>query len=94
MEHLEFKILLLRKNVTQAQIARALGITEGGVHCIISGDRPGYRFRTKIARMLKMKVSDLFDNGKAKQRRAKKTNRKTAGFQANKKARVPQEDRA
>lgn len=62
----EVKISLLKAKQTEASIAAVLGISQPAVHLILSGQRPGYRYQTKIARMLRVKKSDLFSNVKPK----------------------------
>ena len=60
MDYPEVKILLIRKNITQADIARDLGITPGAVYFILSGERPGYRYQRMISQILGVKISELF----------------------------------
>ena len=64
MKPLKVKILLLQKGITQADIARALGLSPAGVSYILFGQRAGYRYQRRIAKILGVKISDLFASTK------------------------------
>ncbi len=69
MDLVKVKILLLQRNITQMDIARECGISPAAITYILSGQRPGYRYRARIARMLGVKVGDLFGRIKPKRKR-------------------------
>lgn len=64
MKPLKVKILLLERDLTQADIARACGISPTAVSLILFGQRPGYRYQRRIAQILGVKMSDLFASTK------------------------------
>ena len=64
MKPLKVKILLLQKGITQAEIARTLGLSPAGISYILFGQRAGYRYQRRIAQILGVKMSDLFANTK------------------------------
>ncbi len=66
MNIIEVKVLLLRARYTEASLGKALGLSQPGVHFILSGQRPGYKYQVRIARMLKVKVADLFSTKRPK----------------------------
>ena len=72
MNTIEVKISLLKAGLTEAAIAGVLGISQPAVHLILSGQRPGYKYQTRISRMLGIRKADLFGNGKPKRRRRTK----------------------
>ena len=76
MKTVEVKILLLKAELTEASIATPLGISQSYVHDILSGQATGYKYQTRIARMLKVKVADLFSTKRPKLGRPFKRNGK------------------
>lgn len=56
----EIKILLLQNDITQAQIARALGISISAVHQVIFREAKSRRVERYIAKLLKKRVEELF----------------------------------
>lgn len=55
------KCALMRAGVTQAEVARDLGVTCGYVSQVVSGLRPGLAVRAAIAARLGMDVDELWD---------------------------------
>jgi len=76
MDTVQVKILLLKSGLSQTDIAHELGITQPAVNLILFGQRPGYKYQGRIARMLGVKISDLFRNTKPK--RVKKPTRRSS----------------
>lgn len=60
MSNKEIKILLIRHDVKQADIARKLGISKTAVHNVIKGISESRRIKKTIAQALGMKVEDLW----------------------------------
>ncbi len=82
MNAVKVKIALLERNITQMDIARECGVTPAAITHILSGERPGFRHRSKIARMLGMQVVDLFGDDKPKHKRTRKIATKLTGGDA------------
>jgi DNA-binding XRE family transcriptional regulator len=62
MERTEIKILMLRKKVTQAAIARKLDIKPSTVCNVIKGTATSARVKRAIAQALGMRIEDLWPN--------------------------------
>lgn len=60
MEPTEIKILLLRKQITQAEIARRLDIKPSTVCNVIKGTATSARVKRAIAKVLELKIEDLW----------------------------------
>ena len=71
MNHLQVKLAMLTKGLTERVIAHRLGISQPHLHFMLSGDRPSDRYQGRIARMLGVKKADLFPNGKPRRKRQK-----------------------
>jgi DNA-binding XRE family transcriptional regulator len=65
MSNKEIKILLIRKDVKQADIARKLKVSKTAVHNVIKGISESARIKRAIAEVLGVKVEDLWNNHKA-----------------------------
>jgi transcriptional regulator with XRE-family HTH domain len=63
MEPLEIKILLLRAGITQASIAKKIGVTLPFVNQIIKGQRSTGRVRRAIAKAVGKRVEELWPSG-------------------------------
>jgi DNA-binding XRE family transcriptional regulator len=62
----KIKILLIQKDIKQADIARKLGVSSVAVCNVIKGACESRRIKWAIARELGKRVEDLWpDNGKA-----------------------------
>ena len=76
MNSIDVKISLLKAGLTEATLGKAVGLSQPGVHYILTGQRPGYKYQTRIARMLKVKIADLFGTKRPKRGRPFKQNGK------------------
>jgi lambda repressor-like predicted transcriptional regulator len=56
----EIKVLLLKKGITQAQIARQERVSIGAVNHVVLGRRKNPRLRKAIARACGVQVEDLW----------------------------------
>lgn len=56
----EIKAELVRANVTQADIARDLGVKRMTVHCVIAGRGKSARIQREVARRLGKNVEEIF----------------------------------
>lgn len=65
MGNKEIKILLIRKDVKQADIARKLKVSKQAVHNVIKGIGESRRIKIAIAKALEVDIKDLWPNGKA-----------------------------
>lgn len=60
------KSLLVLNGIKQVTIARELSVRPSSVSLIVSGKKTSKRIRKAIARMLKMKIEDLWPANKRK----------------------------
>ena len=58
----EIKILLIRADVKQADIARKLKVSKQAVHNVIKGIAESRRIKAEIAKALGMDIKDLWPN--------------------------------
>ncbi len=58
----EIKILLLRHDIKQAQIAKKLKVSRAAVSLVIKGTAESRRIKQAIAQALNMEVKDLWDD--------------------------------
>ncbi len=58
----EIKILMLKRDVKQVDIARKLRVSNTAIHNVIKGISESKRIKTAIAQALGMKVSSLWEN--------------------------------
>lgn len=65
MDRLEIQYRMKRKGVTQAAIAKKLGITAPTVCNVIKGTAQSARVKQAIAKALELKVEDLWPNHRA-----------------------------
>ena len=67
MDSKEIKILIIRKNITQAEIARQEGVSPSAVHQTITGRTVSRRLRKAIAERLGLPVEKVWPEEKDKQ---------------------------
>lgn len=60
MGNKEIKILLIRKDVKQADIARKLKVSKTAIHNVIKGISTSKRIKQAIAEILGVNVADLW----------------------------------
>lgn len=65
MTDTEIKILMLKHNVKQVDIARKLRVSNTAIHNVIKGISESKRIKTVIAQALGMTVASLWTNKKA-----------------------------
>ena len=65
MSNKEIKILLLRHDVKQADIARKLKVSKTAIHNVIKGISESKRIKKAIADALGVSVTDLWNNHRA-----------------------------
>ena len=65
MSDKEIKILLLRRDVKQADIARKLKVSKTAVHNVIKGISESARIKRAIAQALNVNIRDLWPNDRA-----------------------------
>ena len=62
----EIKAALILAEVSQASIAKKLGVSRAAIFYVINGDRPSPRIRAAIAEAISQPVSEVFpDNQEA-----------------------------
>jgi len=54
------KVLMMRRGVSQAKVARRVGMTPAAVSLTVAGKRKNPRIRQDIAELLSVKVTDLW----------------------------------
>jgi len=59
------RILLLQKGISQAQIARVMGVTEGAISQVVHGYTKNPRLREAIARACGVSVEELWPDNRA-----------------------------
>lgn len=63
MDQIQIKVRLWQKGLSIAEVARRVGISRTMASLILKGERKGYRHRGKIARILGVPLSELFNGG-------------------------------
>ena len=66
MSNKEIKILLIRKDIKQADIARKLKVSTAAICRVIKGNSESRRIKRAIAKALEVDVKDLWPNGNDK----------------------------
>ena len=66
MNNLNLKIKLLKAGITQADIAREIGVTRAFVNQIINGQRQTRRVRMAVAKAVGKRVEDLWPSRPSK----------------------------
>lgn len=61
MTPLDIKILLLKKGITQADIARSLKVTPGMINGLIKGRFKSRRLQEEIAALLRVEFKSLWE---------------------------------
>ena len=67
---IDIKIRLLKKGISQADIARQQGVVRSYVTHVMAGRRKNARIRQAIADAIGMKVHDIWSNGNNNKRAA------------------------
>lgn len=66
MEPKEIKSKLMLAGITQAEIARSLGVRRQAVNLIINGKERSRRIEQAVSKRLRMKANDVFPQGAKK----------------------------
>ena len=65
MSNKEIKILMIRKDIKQADIARKLKVSKTAIHNVIKGISTSKRIKKAISDALGVNVNDLWNNHRA-----------------------------